>query len=198
MILSAFKEIVTKAVIGKGKKYYKNTYTIETENVPTTVLGCWVINHTFKGTDVGGKIVIDGNFDVNIWYSYDNDTKTTVITKKITYSESVIVRQRETTDSASKDIVVRSLKQPSCINAKENGKSISIEIEKELGIEVVGDTKIKVAIEEEEDPWDLIEDTEYTEAVDKEIENSVKEDYLKENYLKDNKKNNKEDSLKKE
>ena len=45
MILSAFKEIVTKAVIGKGKKYYKNTYTIETEHVPTTVLGCWVINH---------------------------------------------------------------------------------------------------------------------------------------------------------
>ena len=44
MILSAFKEIVTKAVIEKGKKYYKNTYTIETENVPTTVLGCWVIN----------------------------------------------------------------------------------------------------------------------------------------------------------
>ena len=45
MILSAFKEIVTKAVIGKGKKHYKKAYTIETENIPTTVLGCWVINH---------------------------------------------------------------------------------------------------------------------------------------------------------
>lgn len=199
MILSAFKEIVTKAVIGKGKKYYKNSYTIETENVPTTVLGCWVINHKFKGTDVGGKIVIDGSYDVNIWYSYDNDTKTTVITKKITYSESVMVRQRETTDSTTKDIVVRSLKQPSCINAKEHGKSISIEIEKELGIEVVGDTKIKVAIEEEEEPWDLIEDTEYTEEVEKEIDNSVKENYLKEDYLKKDQNNNqKEDSSKKE
>ena len=194
--MSTFKEIVTKAVIGKGKKYYKNTYIIETENIPTTVLGCWVINHKFKGTDVGGKIVIDGSFDVNIWYSYDNDTKTTVITQKITYSESVMVRQRETTDSSTKDIVVRSLKQPSCINAKENGKSILIEIEKELGIEVVGDTKIKVAIEEEEEPWDIIEDTEYTEEVEKEIENSVKEDYLEKNYLKD--KNQKEASSKKE
>lgn len=200
MILSAFKEIVTKAVIGKGKKYYKNSYTIETENVPTTVLGCWVINHTFKGTDVGGKIVIDGSYDVNIWYSYDNDTKTTVITKKITYSESVMVRQRETTDSTTKDIVVRSLKQPSCINAKEKGKTISIEIEKELGIEVVGDTKIKVAIEEEEEPWDLIEDTEYNDEVEKEIDNSVKEDYIKDDYLKNDKNNNKtkEDSPKKE
>ena len=178
--MSAFKEIVTKAIIGKGKKYYKNTYTIDTEHEPSTVLGCWVINHKFKGTDVGGKIVVDGSFDVNIWYSYDNDTKTTVITKKIKYSESVMVRQRESTDSATKDIIVRSLKQPNCVNAKENGKSISIDIEKELGIEIVGDTKVKVAIEEEEEQWDIIEDTEYNEEVDKEIEDNVKEDYLKE------------------
>ena len=178
--MSAYKEIVTKAIIGKGKKYYKNTYTIETENEPSTVLGCWVINHKFKGTDVGGKIVIDGSFDVNIWYSYNNDTKTTVITKKIKYSEAVMVNQKETTDSSNKDIIVRSLKQPNCVNAKEDGKNILIDIEKELGIEIVGDTKVKVAIEEDEDPWDVIEDTEYTEEVDKEIDNNVKEDYLKE------------------
>ena len=182
--MSAFKEIVTKAVIGKGKKYYKNAYTIETEHIPTTVLGCWVINHSFKGTDVGGKIVINGSFDINLWYSYDNDTKTTVITKKITYSEAVMVRQRETTDASTKDIIVRSLKQPSCTNAKENGKSISVEIEKELGIEVVGDTKIKVPIEEEEDPWDLIDDSEFDDNVSREIDSSVKRDYLKEDYLK--------------
>ena len=91
-----------------------------------------------------------------------------------------MVRQRESTDSATKDIIVRSLKQPNCVNAKENGKSISIDIEKELGIEIVGDTKVKVAIEEEEEQWDIIEDTEYNEEVDNEIEDNVKEDYLKE------------------
>lgn len=194
--MSAFKEIVTKAVIGKGKKYYKNTYTIETEHIPTTVLGCWVINHTFRGGEVGGKIVIDGSFDVNIWYSYDNDTKTTVITKKITYNEAGMIRQRETTDSSTKDIVVRSLKQPSCINAKENGKTITIEIEKELGIEVVGDTKIKVAIEEDEEPWDLIEDNEYNESIGKEIDNTIKENYIEEKFI--DKKKIEEASSKKE
>ena len=56
MILSAFKEIVTKAVIGKGKKQYKNSYTIETEHVPTTVLGCWVINHVLVSGDNHCKI----------------------------------------------------------------------------------------------------------------------------------------------
>ena len=192
MNLSTFKEIVTKAVIGKGKKYYKNSYIIETDNVPTTVLGCWVINHTFKVYETGGKIIIDGSFDVNIWYSYENDTKTTVITQKIPYSETVMVRQKETTDSTTKDIVVRSLKQPSCVNAKENNKTIVIEIEKELGIEVVGDTKIKVAIEEEEEPWDLIDDTEYNEEISKEIDKSINTNYLKQNYINEDQNNQNE------
>ena len=179
IILSIYKEIVTKAIVGKGRKYYKNTYTIDTENIPTTVLGCWVINHNFKGSEVGGKIVIVGSFDVNIWYSYSKDTKTTVITKKIPYSETVMVRQKEDSDSTVKDIIVRSLKQPNCTNASANGKTITIDIEKELGIEIVGDTKIKVAVSEDEEPWDLIDDTEYTEDVGNEINQSIDEDYLK-------------------
>ena len=176
--MSVYKEIVTKAVIGKGKKYYKDTYKIDTENEPSTVLGCWVINHKFKGTEVGNKIVINGSFDVNIWYSYNNDTKTTVITKKIKYSEDVNVRQKEDTDSSTKDIIVRSLKQPNCVSASEDGNSIVIEIEKELGIEIVGDTKIKVAIEEDEEPWDILDGEKYDEKVEKEIDNNIKEDYL--------------------
>lgn len=54
--MSAYKEIVTKAIIGKGKKYYKNTYTIDTENEPSTVLGCWVINHLMVVGDNHNKI----------------------------------------------------------------------------------------------------------------------------------------------
>ena len=43
--MSLYKEIVTKAVIGKGKKYFKDNYSIDVEHTPTTILGCWVINH---------------------------------------------------------------------------------------------------------------------------------------------------------
>lgn len=177
--MSTYKEIVTKAVVGKGKKYYKNTYTVNTDNNPDTVLGCWVINHKFSGSEENGKIVINGSFDVNLWYSYDNNTKTSVITKNIPYKEVVTVSQKETTDSSKKDIIVRSLKQPSCISAKEDGSSINIEIEKELGVEVVGDTKVKVAIEEDEEPWDELPE-EVTEETEKEIEENIDPDYIKE------------------
>ena len=175
--MSAYKEIVTKAVVGKGKKYYRNTYIVNTETKPNTVLGCWVINHRFSGSEVNGKIEIDGSFDVNLWYSYDNDTKTSVITKNITYKEVVSVNQRQTTDSSTKDIIVRSLKQPSCLSAKEKDSTIVIEIEKELGVEIVGDTKVKIAIEEDEEPWDEIPE-EVTDDVLKEIDNSVDPNYI--------------------
>ena len=107
-----FKEIVTKAVIGKGKKYFKNNYNLLAEHNANTILGCWVINHKFKGTVVGDKVVIDGNFD----------------------------------------------------------------IEKELGIEVLNDAKVKIAIEDDEDPWDTIDDD--IEEVDKKIDEEVKEDFI--------------------
>ena len=178
--MSAYKEIVTKAVVGKGKKYYKNTYTIDVETPVDTVLGAWVINHKFSGKEVGKKIEIDGSFDVNLWYSHDSDTKTSVITKNIQYTELVTVSQKETIDSGKRDIIVRSLKGPSCISAREDGSNIIIDIEKELGVEIVGDTKVKIAIEEDEEPWDEIKDEEKVEEDLKEIDETVKEDYLKE------------------
>ena len=167
----AYKEIVTKAVIGKGKKKYKDTYQIEVEHEPTTVLGCWIINHNFQAKEVNEKIAIDGSFDANVWYSYDNDTKTTVVTKNITYKaeESLTVEQKGTDN---KDIIIRRLKQPTCITAKEEGKTNNLEIEKELGIEIIGDTKVKISLVDEEETWDSLDDPK--EEIDREVKEELK------------------------
>lgn len=177
--MALYKEIVTKAIIGKGKKYFKNNYSLTPTDKPTTVLGCWVINHQFKGYKTGEKIGVDGSYDVNIWYSYENDSKTTVVNKKIDYNDLFNVRIRDNADlSGDTDIIVRTLKQPNCVkvNIEEDG-TITFDIEKELGVEIVGETKMKIAIEEDEEPWDEVED-EMTEEVEKEIENEVDEKYI--------------------
>ena len=172
----AYKEIVTKAVIGKGKKYFKNKYTITPEAKPSTVLGCWVINHQFRGYKTGENIGVDGSYDVNIWYSYEGDSKTTVVNKKIDYNDMFNVKVNENADlSSDTDIIVRSLKQPSCttVNITDDG-SIEFEIEKELGVEVVGETKMKIAIEDNEEPW---QDLNEVDNVEEEIDN-INEDYI--------------------
>ena len=177
--MAAYKEIVTKAVVGKGKKHFKNTYTATAEHEPTTILGCWVINHQFKGYKAGDKIGVNGSFDINIWYSYDNDSKTTVINQKIDYNDLFNVRIKENADlSGDTDIIVRSLKQPTCseVNIKD-GNTISFNIEKELGVEIVGETNVKIAIEEDEDPWEEIVDDVDEETL-KEIDEKVDENYI--------------------
>lgn len=176
--MAAYKEIVTKAIIGKGKKSFINNYQLETEVNPTTVLGCWVINHKFKGYKSGDQVGVNGSFDVNIWYSHDNDSKTMVANKRIEYNDLFSVKLRSNADlSDETDIIVRTLSQPNCSDVKIDGNQVYFTIEKELGVEIVGETKMKIAIEEEEDPWDIIEDDINEEELTK-IEEEVNEEYL--------------------
>ena len=176
--MSNYKEIVTKAVIGKGKKTFTTTNEKLVDKKPSTILGCWVINHTFKGERKNDAIIITGSYDVNVWYSYDNDTKTEVLKDTNTYREVVNIRRREDSDTDSEEVIVRSLKQPSCSKVDIDNNKIVYTIEKELGIELVGDVKVKIEINEEEDPWDEI--IENPEKVEEEIEEEVKEDFINE------------------
>ena len=170
--MSNYKEIVTKAVVSKGKKLFTTNHSVKVSN-PSTILGCWIINHNFSGTKNNNKIVINGNYDVNIWYSYDNDTKTDVIKESNNYTEVINMRDNGSIDGD--EIIVRSLKQPNCINVDIVGDSINYTVEKELGIELVGDIKVKIEANDEEDEWDeIVEDNENN----KETIDSVKEEFI--------------------
>ena len=171
-----YKEIVTKAVIGKGKKVFKDEKSIEAPNNVDTVLGCWVINHNISGYKENEHIKIHGEYDVNIWYSYDNNTKTDVISDHIVYDEKVIVRVRDNTNN-SDEVIIRSLKNPSCIDIKNENNIINYTISKELGIEIVGDQIIRIPISNSEEEYDVIIDE---DEVNKEIDKSVNENYIKE------------------
>ena len=178
--MAAYKEIVTKAIIGKGKKYFKNSYSLTPEEKPSTILGCWIINHQYKGYQSNGKIVIEGSYDVNIWYSYDNNSKTSVVTKREEYSESVSVRRRnDEIDTEDTSIIVRSLKQPSCNGVEIKDNDIYFTVEKELGIEIIGETKMKISVEDDEEPWEVIED-EVSDDTLKEIDDQVEEKFISE------------------
>ena len=172
--MANYKEIVTKAVISKGKRLFSTNHSVEANN-PSTILGCWVINHNFNGTKSNNKIIINGSYDVNIWYSYDNDTKTDVIRETNTYSETINMRD---TNVDGEEIIVRSLKQPNCVKMDIDNNTIKYTIEKELGIELVGDIKVKIDVNEDDDEWDdIVEDN-----LDKEID-KIKEDYIDENTI---------------
>ena len=173
--MSNFKEIVTKAVVGKAKKNSVDSFSVETEEVPNTVLGCLVINNTFNGVNNNGRVGVNGEYDINVWYSYDNDTKTAVSTKRYAYNDNINVNLKDNTGlSSSNEIIVRSLKQPTVSDVKIDNNLVKVVVEKELAVEVIGDTKIKVSIEELDDDYDIADDNDISDEVIDEID---------ENYL---------------
>lgn len=174
--MSNYREIVTKAVIGKAKKTSSNDYSFEPEEIPNTVLGCWVINNSFNGTNNNGIVLINGSFDVNVWYSYDSDTKTAVSTRKFNYSDKMNVPLKNNTSySENSEIIINSLKQPTVTNVSIKDGKIELTIEKEMGVEIVGNTKVKISVEDYDD--------DYEEILDDEIVNEV--DNINEEYLED-------------
>ncbi len=176
--MASFKEIVTKAVIGKAKKTSVSKFSVTPNEVPDTVLGCWVINHTFEGSSQNGAVVIHGGFDVNVWYSYNNDTKTAVATEHFTYEDKMNIKLKDgavLTDAS--EIIVRSLTQPTVTDVSVENGVVQLSIEKELGVEIVGNTMIKVSVEEEEDDYEVLDEEEEEEA--DEVIKEIDEDYLK-------------------
>ena len=83
---------------------------------------------------------------------------------------------REHDEAGAEEIIVRSLKQPSCVHTNLDANTIQFTIEKELGIELVGDIKVKIEANMEEDPWDEIGEEES-------IKEEIKEDFIHEENI---------------
>lgn len=151
MVLSkddlSYREIVANAVCGRGSKYSQTTYTLRPANRPTTIGGCWVMNHHYDGLLVGDYVEVRGRFDVNVWYSYNNNSETAVAKDTVSYVEQIALRDLDLDCVRdSRQVDVRVLQNPNCLDATVtgNGSEILVRVEKELGVELVGQTKLAV------------------------------------------------------
>ncbi len=144
--MNDIREIVTRAVVGKGKKQIRLTEIVTPTNTPDAILGCWIINHEFEANKKD-KVEINGSFEVNIWYSFDNNRKTEVSKHVINYFDEAKVRQtvKEYSD-LNNEVSVKVLQQPTCDNAIINENEIKLEIMFEVLVEVIGEAKMRVSI----------------------------------------------------
>ena len=157
--MKKLRQIVTKAVVAKGKKRFESTETLCPPNSPTNILGCWVINHQYQSKRVGDFVEIAGKFDINVWYAYQNQSKTAVYTQSVTYKDKVKLHFRDGDHNNSNAVKVKVLQQPNCVEAviAPNKNDIFVTVEREFLVEVVGETTICITVHplDEEDDWDL-------------------------------------------
>ena len=171
--MPSYREIVTKAVVGRGKKVFSSNHEISLDINPTTILGCWVINHSFSGEKINNEVFISGSFDVNLWYSNQENTSTEVVKDSVKYKEKINVKMSDDKYDGNDEIIVRTLKQPVCVKAEIVDGMIKYVIEKEFAVEVVGDVMINVGINDDVVSWDESDDN-----LEKEITDSLNEKFL--------------------
>ncbi|MCF6093134.1 outer spore coat protein CotE [Microaerobacter geothermalis] len=143
-----FREIITKAVCGKGRKYSVANHTITPTHSPSSILGCWIINHSFDAEKAGDVIEVVGTYDINVWYSYNNNTKTDVAKEMVSYVERVPLSYLD--GNLVKDQVevnASATQAPNCVEASisSNGSAL-VKVEREFLVEVIGETKVCVVV----------------------------------------------------
>jgi len=154
-----YREIVTKAVVGKGKIANVSTVAITPSNQISKVLGCWIINHYFVNNYEEGKVFAKGRYDVHLWYGYNSDSDTLVHKQTVDYIEEFPVKMKNNeTVNQNNEFLIRSIKYPTCngLTLNEDG-TVSVKIEKELTLDVIGDAKLRVQVSDMEDVSDDID-----------------------------------------
>lgn len=158
-MLRQLRHIVTKAVIAKGKKRTESCETLRPPNSPSSILGCWVINHTYSAKKNGKFVEVSGKCEINVWYAYNNHCKTAVFSETIPYRDRIKLHYRDDESSGKEEVHIRVLQQPNCIEAVigPDGETFVVTIERELLAEVVGETTICISIHpmEYEEDWNF-------------------------------------------
>lgn len=146
--MGEYREIITKAVVAKGRKFTQSNHTICPKHQPTSILGCWIINHKYEAKKVGKTVEICGTYDINVWYSYNNNTQTEVVTERVEYKDVIKVKYRDPDSLEDLEVIARVLQQPNCCEASisPNGNKIIVNVEREFLVEVIGETTVCVAV----------------------------------------------------
>ena len=167
--MANYQEILTKAVVGKGKKTTIDTYTLSPNIKPSKVLGCWVINHSLKPLLSLNEVYIEGEYEVHIWYAYDDDKNTELHKEKINYKELIPFKMKRNEELTSKqELKAYTINYPSCIELKIIDDKLYLKIQKEFRVDAIGEAVIKVQLSDLEEALDL----------DDEIDQNVDVNYL--------------------
>lgn len=143
------REIITKAVCGKGRRFTQATHTVTPSHSPTSILGCWIINHTYSSEKVGDMVEVSGSCDINVWYSHSNNTKTEVATETISYCDNIPLtfEDKNYLDSGL-EVFCKATQQPTAVEAtiSNSGNSVLVQVERDFHVEIIGETKVCVMV----------------------------------------------------
>lgn len=154
-----YREIITKAVCGTAKKFfrYSQQFPAVEGGTPTQILGTSITQMRLKEPEIEGEgekigVRVSGIFEAHVWYAYNAGKSTDLIRQAIHFDEVIPVNEYDGQILAITDAKAAVIKPP---QAQETAitRDSNIKIDFELGIyvEVIGETKVLVKIVSPED-----------------------------------------------
>lgn len=140
------KEILTRAVLAKGKVETSSVEKIELKNGVSKLVGCWIINNVFLSIVENSKVYIEGSYDVHIWYAINDDKDTAIEKKTIHYKDIVEFDEKFNTDEGEFKLYCN--EYPHCTGMELVDNFAQVNVSKKVLVDVIGETKLMVDVNE--------------------------------------------------
>lgn len=144
-VKNMLREIVTKAVVSKGKIVDSNEIELEVEDNANKAIGCWIINHNYLSVVENNKVYANGCYDIHIWYAIDESKDTKVFKKTIEYKQEFSL-DNNVFDRENSEYKIYCIEYPNCNNLQLVDNKFIINIKKGLAIDVIGESKLLVQV----------------------------------------------------
>ncbi|MDA8211626.1 MAG: outer spore coat protein CotE [Clostridia bacterium] len=138
------REIIAKTVCAKGKKRFVKEHQLCPDHRPEHILGYWVGNHHYSAKSFHDSVVITGKYDVTVWYSYEDHSKTDLCKQTFNYSEQIALGEVEGRLEKDEEVLVCERIEPTCNLAKIAGENIKFGVETAFTVEIIGEAKMIV------------------------------------------------------
>lgn len=159
-------QIIARAVCARGKRRFINRHLLTPEYRPEQILGYWVGSHHYTARTFEDKVVISGNYEVTIWYAYDDLQKTDLTKQVLSYDEHIPLKEAEGRLEKDEEVLVTEKMEPVCTAVGLEGENLAVAVEKAFSVEIVGETKMAIvayaaSILEEEDDFESEEEADF-------------------------------------
>ncbi len=154
--MEEIKKIIAKAAYGQSTKAFSKGIDINTyeRKKPTKILGCIITDAeisdcSFEGNVENGKAVrVNGKFDTHLWYGLGGDTKVAKASAK--FSDVVTIYAQGAEKYSDEEIRAWVSQAPKCCGTSiidgHEGACVKVQVEYELGAEIVGQTTLNVKV----------------------------------------------------
>lgn len=142
--MGTVRQIIAKAVCASGNRRFVRTHVLKPDHCPEEILGCRVGSHHYTARSFEKSVVINGDYDVTMWYTFQEGARTNLIKQSFKYTATVPVEEAEGRLERDEEVLVTEQVEPTPTAWRIAGENLEVEVETVFTVELLGEAKLTV------------------------------------------------------